>query len=103
MKFKPLEWESGRNDYSMKGILQRTKANIELRFKNGSYKIFRSYNVSRGATSETQDRWFLLILEDGNVIKHDEVASLEVGKIIAEHDCQNYLKEYYEEFQKFML
>jgi len=103
MKFKPLEWISGRNDYSMDGKLQRARAEVELKLKNGDYKIYKTYNISRGAIPETQERWFLLILDDGNVKLQEEVESLEFGKMFSEHEYQKYMNEYYEGLQKFLV
>jgi hypothetical protein len=102
MKFKSLDWKSYKHDYSMNGVLQKTKATVEIRFKNGDYKIYRSYNVHRGATLETENKWYLLILEsNANDERHEEVVSLEAGKILAEHDYQKYMNELYDGVNKF--
>lgn len=104
MKFKPLEWKSYKHDYSMNGVLQKTKAIVEIQFKNGDYKLYRTYSVHRGATQETENNWYLLILEsNANDKRHEEVASLEAGKIIAEHEYQKYMNELYEGIQKYII
>lgn len=107
MKFKPLEWESEKNDYSMDKVLQRITAKVEMKFKDGRWKICRQYTVYRGVKPELQNNWYLLIL-DNNGQKHEKlvklkVESLEAGKVIAEHNYQKYMNEYYEGFKKYMI
>ena len=103
MKFKPLEWKSWENDYDRNGKLQRATAEIEIKFQNGDYKLYRTYCIHKGATQETENNWYFLILEsNANDQKHEEVDSFEAGKILAEHDYQKYMNEFYKGFQKFI-
>jgi hypothetical protein len=104
MKFKSLDWKSYDCDYSMSGVLQRTKATVEIKFKNGVYKIYRTYNLHRGATIEANNNWYLLVLENGSKDeRHEEVESFEAGKNLAEHDYQKYMNELYDGINKYIV
>ena len=91
MKFTPLKW--GCEEYQMDGTtLQRTKAFVKIRFKNGDYKICRSYMLYRN----NHDEWCLGINETGACDTFNEtVESFDAGKAIAEHNYQNYMQELY--------
>lgn len=100
--FKSLDWKIDESSVRMDGRYNAEQAKVEIRLPNGDWKVYRSYRLQRGANSETNDVWYLLIM-DGSLSKHVSVGTLENGKKVADADYREYMKNIYEGMKRYIL
>lgn len=63
------------------------------------HRCYISYNVRRGSSAETDNKWFILIQFPNKSIR-EEVNSLEEGKIICEHYREVFWNILYDKITK---
>ena len=92
--FKPLKWFDDKpRPYD--GKINRSEAEDDV-WVHGKERLYIKYFVTRGASAETDDKWYIRIGFPVDAI-HEEVDSMEQGKMICEHYRKLFWKEFWAE------
>ena len=93
---KPLQWWDDKpRPYD--GKINCSNATDDV-WVHGKERVYISYYVTRGASKETDNKWYIRISFPATPL-HEEVSSMEEGKII----CAHYRKLFWEEFYREMM